>query len=703
MARMPEFEILYKTYQEFAQSCFIEDRSFLWPEVSLWTPANVAIVKHALIDSPLLGKGTFEEKLNIQMEGLPAETWGLLADAYYLYCLIPVDIIKPLTKQNGIMQLAMKSSFTPPDLKSDLWAPLQAGFCNPGQRYNQKFREIWFILIFAEQVKKLADRASLFGNRIELQKMLDTCVTLVQNSGDQAKDMRHAILYLAYPDFYERSVSTTDKNSFVEVFKDRLSHQPPSDLDEAIYQIRQELEKDVSMPKPFDFYYDSVKPLWRNPVQKIEIGVTPVPPEIPEPVVPPAKINSILKLFLHTKNVILYGPPGTGKTYLGNLVAQELIRSQLQKPIPEKVLLQSIAENNTVYDSLALGMYVNGKDKHYSVKELVDLPLLKARFITRPVQYPNEAIWGYLQMHTSLKSKTVKTTNKSEPYLFEKGEDSRWFLTSLGQSYVEQTLSDTVTSLKQPNIEIGKSEDFISRVSFHQSYAYEDFVEGFRPISANEIEVVPGIFREICAQSANNPNSNYVLIIDEINRGNISKIFGELITLLEDDKRDGQQNSLSVELAYSRLKFKVPPNLFIIGTMNTADRSIALLDVALRRRFTFYELLPDPSLLKNRIIQDADGNQVNLTDLLTKLNKSICDELGSDYQIGHSYFMKVNSLATLEFVWNYQILPILREYFYSQPDRLSEILEQYVNGQEIGNNLQKEERDLLIALSGFLD
>ena len=361
--------------------------------------------------------------------------------------------------------------------------------------------------------------------------------------------------------------------------------------------------------------------------------------------------------------------------------------------------MQSIAEENTFYDLLALGMYLNGKEKHYLVQEILEFPLIQARFAIRPVKHQKETIWGYLQSHTDLASTTVNVVNKAEPYLFDKSTDSRWFLTEVGQDYVKQNLGEMLTVLKQPSREISKADDFITRVAFHQSYAYEDFVEGFRPVDGNEIEVVPGKFREVCAQAASNPNANYVLIIDEINRGNISKIFGELITLLEDDKRDGQPAAFPVELAYSHLKFQVPANLYIVGTMNTADRSIALLDVALRRRFAFYELLPDPELLHGKIIQSDENDQVDLEKLLRGLNERISKELGPDYQIGHSYLMKVSSLASLEFAWNNQILPLLREYFYSQPERLWDLLEPYLKGLENSFDLSREGSDLVIALN----
>ncbi|HPS28640.1 MAG TPA: AAA family ATPase, partial [bacterium] len=153
-----------------------------------------------------------------------------------------------------------------------------------------------------------------------------------------------------------------------------------------------------------------------------------------------------------------------------------------------------------------------------------------------------------------------------------------------------------------------------------------------------------------------------VLIIDEINRGNISRIFGELITLIEEDKRDGM---LTVKLPYSQEDFTVPSNLFIIGTMNTADRSIALLDIALRRRFTFFRFDPRPELVEFK----------KAREIMEKLNEEIVKSKGKDFQIGHSYFMKVKDEKKLKAVIDFKIKPLLEEYFVNDPNKLKEFYE----------------------------
>jgi len=210
-------------------------------------------------------------------------------------------------------------------------------------------------------------------------------------------------------------------------------------------------------------------------------------------------------------------------------------------------------------------------------------------------------------------------------------------------------------------LDIDDIKDRVKFITFHQSFGYEDFIERFRPNEEGNIKLQDGIFKSICDDANNDRNNAYYLVIDEINRGNISKIFGELITLIEEDKRD----TLEVILPYSKKPFKIPSNLYIIGTMNSTDKSIALIDIALRRRFTFLKMKPNLALVKND----------KARDIMEKLNNMITDKLGADYVLGHSYFMKIQSDDDLDFVLEYKITPLLEEYFYGDKEGLDAILE----------------------------
>ena len=223
---------------------------------------------------------------------------------------------------------------------------------------------------------------------------------------------------------------------------------------------------------------------------------------------------------------------------------------------------------------------------------------------------------------------------------------------------------------------IGRKDDGpIEMVQFHQSYAYEDFVEGFRPTKEGGFDLKLGVFRRFCERARDNPDIPHVFIIDEINRGNLSRIFGELLMLIERDKRS---EDYAVALTYSDTRFHVPENIFILGMMNTADRSLALVDYALRRRFAFETLEPafdHPAFAEHLTEKGADPELVHrISERMAKLNETIRNdkELGPGFQIGHSYFVPDEgdepSNDWYKHVVDTRIAPLLREYWFDAPE-----------------------------------
>lgn len=238
----------------------------------------------------------------------------------------------------------------------------------------------------------------------------------------------------------------------------------------------------------------------------------------------------------------------------------------------------------------------------------------------------------------------------------------------VGKTFVAKRLAYSLMGVKDP--------DRVMMVQFHQSYSYEDFIEGIRPVGS-EWKPVKGAFYDFCQKAAEDDENDYFFIIDEINRGNLSKIFGELFMLIENDKR-GPKNKL--RLLYSRDLFYVPSNVFLIGMMNTADRSLAMLDYALRRRFAFFDL--KPGFESDGFTSYREGLSSRMLDDLVacvvRLNEAIADDetLGEGFCIGHSYFCGLKAAdvtqARLSAIVEYELVPMLREYWFDEPSKVRE-------------------------------
>jgi len=382
--------------------------------------------------------------------------------------------------------------------------------------------------------------------------------------------------------------------------------------------------------------------------------------------------------YMISKNTILYGPPGTGKTYATIERVKSFIseNNHLETETRESAI-KKIIDGLNKQDVIGIIMLIGGQER-YKVSDIVNHEI--GRIISKSTNHPRENFWHYLQMNTSKDSVTVNTTRRTGQDLFDKDSDSNWFLTENGKEYFSN-FEDIIEELKDLKLEQKNWKDYCDFITFHQSYSYEEFIEGIRPVLDSDTlryELKDGIFKKICNKATQDPDNRYVLVIDEINRGNMSKIFGELITLIEEDKRIGEENELKITLPYSGDLFGVPNNLYIVGTMNTADRSIALLDIALRRRFVFEEVMPDYKLL------DSAMEEIDLGDILKKINKKIEFLIDRDHQIGHSFFLKVKKAKDSEEkidklwnVWYYEIIPLIQEYFYNDWENIGRLLNKY--------------------------
>jgi 5-methylcytosine-specific restriction protein B len=372
----------------------------------------------------------------------------------------------------------------------------------------------------------------------------------------------------------------------------------------------------------------------------------------------------------------------------------QLLKRDYEQPAsmisPQEWRNQFIAEKIAVltwWEAAAVSLYdVGGRA---TVGQLLDHPFIQAVAARSTAKNRRASVWANLQAHTVEESTTVKYSRRLEPAIFDKTADSTWQFAGEWRDDCADLIA-LVDQLKRGQQDTGAVQRY-SFVTFHQSYGYEEFVEGLRPVLAGDAEagevayeIRPGAFKELCRKARQAPDQRFAMVIDEINRGNISKIFGELITLIETDKRDpldGSAPPVEVVLAYSGEKFSVPANVDIIGTMNTADRSLALLDTALRRRFDFVPLLPDTRAKKVAgdtdsaplagLVVTTDAGTIDARRMLERINERIEALYDRDHCIGHAYLtgiaratdgpQRFEALAT---AFRQRIVPLLEEYFF---------------------------------------
>lgn len=407
-------------------------------------------------------------------------------------------------------------------------------------------------------------------------------------------------------------------------------------------------------------------------------------------------MSNKIDLFINT---ILYGPPGTGKTFKLNEYKEEYFTDRGVTKSSEEVLKEKVGSYPFWK---VLGAVLGNFKAPLSVTELLDNPLIKAK-INPEAKTPRNTIWRILQSYADEASTEMDIKYKGPIQLFQKNDQSKWtIIPAKKQDLIDIIDQELIEIAASPEVQAEQSSNFKTRfnfITFHQKYSYEDFIEGIKPLLQNseveeqagelQFELKKGIFYNSClealklvgyesfkecysdtienrnakfTEAKNNPVKQFALFIDEINRANISAVFGELITLLEDDKRIGTENEMWVELPYSNEKFCVPANLYVIGTMNTADRSIALLDIALRRRFEFKALYP---------LYTA---KEWWAPMLEALNQSIYNwKKNPDFFIGHAFF--INKAETEKTrILNTKIIPLLYEYCQNNADTVKRIL-----------------------------
>ena len=453
-------------------------------------------------------------------------------------------------------------------------------------------------------------------------------------------------------------------------------------------------------------------------------------------------------------NLILYGPPGTGKTWQAKRIAKLITKNQNNssdseyslsrygkklddildikkhtwKMIATKILLENNGTAINYHDMSKLATEyrdTSGLTPHETIAKDIRDDIEKFgddSFFT----HPSDCMYGLKTPTTFAKAAEMILFAENKPMHFNEINKialDKHIVSTEGVTPEKSLLAEITKSIQADgdkskflrvdhgiyvlrslvkNINLKNFSSYIKRVTFHQSFSYEEFIEGIK-VNPTEngtgvtYDVEPGIFQVFCIHAQKDDKNNYVMIIDEINRGNIAKIFGELITIIENDNR-GEP----VTLAYSKKEFNVPENVFIIGTMNTADQSLTHLDAALKRRFTMIEIPPDSNVLEHSKVEGVD-----LTNLLDAINKKLVEHKFRDRRIGHAYFMTkdensgeteiIKKIEDLQMAFATDIIPVLRDHFYDQEDILMDVLGNefldWENDQDLKEDWQ-EDKDI---------
>jgi 5-methylcytosine-specific restriction enzyme B len=701
---------------------------------SLFTPGrpvfsleNCQSLHREFVEQPDESKDTFENKLRRQLADAPPDVVQLAGELLFFHFLAMHPSQMRASTKRRTVEAVLSWSKAPVKVPAELLDAFEDGFANTGQSFlTRRPNQLWFLIAFLLKWKGLSDedRSNALKDPWAFKALV---FSLDPNS---AQTQQHALLHLIFPDTFESIASQAHKRDIVDAFESLLDENAPSDVDRQLLLIRAKLSSKYG--DGYSYYSDELRSKWRP-----EDEVVPVSPEektsglqrywVEKTLVQnrPDRLsgNEALGRALWSPQTSKDGrayyrsmqevKPGdlilhfvdnqrfigvsravstADDTFVGLSGTEWADRPAFRIQLSDYTTLTPPIERESLFKNPAVASKLKDIANEHKGKGLFfnrDLDLNQGAYLT---EAPKELVEIFDALCREQSSSGLPHYSSPEPTVplpatTRSPLSMDWLIKeTLWQQERLEELIDSIRS-RSPQIILagppGTSKTWVAQriarylsedrldgvrtIQFHPSYSYEDFVEGLRPVVGKEglqFAPVAGVIPQLVDQ-INKTKNGAVLIIDEMNRANLPRVFGELMYLLEYRDKD-------ISLPY-RQSFRLPSQLLLIGTMNTADRSIRHLDVALRRRFEIFECPPEPAIL-SRFYETVDNEVNDLVPGFESLNAMLASRLDRHHTIGHSFFMTNPMTADrLKKVWKYKIGPLLEEYFFDQPDLVKEI------------------------------
>ena len=701
---------LEKAADVLAAAARWKDRCFVWGESlfgadSLWTRENLEELHELIAQENALSGGSFFERLEVQLRAAAPAIAQLCAEVLWVFYLL-MNKAKLDSKRDRI-RMVWEWSDTP--LATDhlaLGPVLGKGFINPGTRYMVSMQlEISYLLSIVADWQSLAaiDREELIKDAWAFADWID------RHEGSKSHQLRHALVFMLFPDEFEPIMSSSNKLEYIREYwigegsREESNQWSQVRKDRELLAIRNELERLYGDQFEFWQIHDGYYRTWvRNRFGDVDFWVLSAGQNarfwdrfsqggiaaMQEPSVGDLRrfeSQDDIKQALVEQGA---GPNPVNHALAGWQFSEEINLGDVLIAFhgrPPRLLGWGRVTGDYRYDSTGTELRHSRSVKWHECHpvQLVKERGIATKALTKATDWFSWVPHAFCRMdipigpeprHDLFLSKEqfdrIVASLKLRQNVMLQGPPG------VGKTFIAKRIAWHLAGFTDP--------DLVGMVQFHQSYAYEDFVQGWRPTEEGGFKLRDGVFLQFCKKARQRPGVPHTFIIDEINRGNLSRIFGELLMLIESDKR-GDEHAIALTYGADGELFSVPPNVHILGLMNTADRSLAIVDYALRRRFAFETLMPEFSSDKFKTFLLDHQAEQKLVDTIVRnlsaVNEKIGrdDDLGSGFEIGHSYFVPDNSTRLSESwylsIVDTQIAPLLREYWFDRPDRAAKAIE----------------------------